>query len=204
MEQRSSMSHLTKETVLVLNKNWQAIHVKTPEAAFGMIFSGVATALHIQGMDNMTPCSWAEWSKIPIEEDDDFIHTVRGKIKIPKVIILCNYGEVPRKRPKFSSRTIWERDQGICQYTGKKLTPNEGNIDHVVPRSKGGKTSFDNCVLASKKINTLKADRTPSEAGLKLLKEPVTPRIRPTGDFIRNRHKIKEWDHFLDKTKHSD
>ena len=104
------------------------------------------------------------------------------------------------KRPKFSSRAIWERDGGVDQYTGEKLSkPTDGNIDHVIPRSRGGKTTFDNCVLTAKKTNTDKADRTPAEAGLKLLKNPVVPPLMPTSKYIRNKHKVPEWEHFLEK-----
>ena len=195
-------NHLNKETVLVLNKNWQAIHVKTPAEAFGMLFSDVAVALDVQGIDHMVPCKWTEWAQLPVGEDDDFINTVKGKIKIPKVIILAKYDKVPRKRPKFSSRAIWERDGGVCQYTGKKLKKTtEGNIDHVVPRSRGGKTTFDNCVLTAKEVNTQKADRTPEEAGLRLLKTPKTPETMPTSKYIKNKHKVPEWEHFLEKKR---
>jgi len=193
------MSKYTKETVLVLNKCWQAIHVKSPEQAFGMMFSGVATGMDIQGMEHMVPYKWDDWVQLPIGPNDDYIETVRGKIKVPKVIVLAKFDKVPSKRPKFSNKAVFDRDGGICQYTGKKLKPNEGNIDHVIPRSKGGKTSFDNCVLSSKEINTKKADKTPKEAGLKLIKQPTVPKEMPVSKLIKNKHKIPEWDHFLEK-----
>jgi 5-methylcytosine-specific restriction endonuclease McrA len=192
------MDHLRNETVLVLNRNWQAIHVKNPAEAMTMMYSDNATALDIRGEDNMVPLRWTDWVKLPIDnERDDFIQTINGKIKIPKVLVLCRYDKVPRKRPKFSLKGIWERDNGTCQYTGKKLHPHDANIDHVIPRSRGGKTDWGNCVLSHKDINSKKADRTPEEAGLRLLRKPADPKELPSTFYIRNKHNVREWDLFL-------
>jgi 5-methylcytosine-specific restriction endonuclease McrA len=191
------MSALYNNTVLVLNKNWQAIGIKTPADTFAMLMTDSATALNIQGTDNMTPLKWKDWIKLPINEDDLFVQTVKQKIKIPKVIVLCRFDKVPKKRPRFSQKNIWIRDNFTCQYTGKKLKPGEGNIDHVVPRSRGGVTTWENCVLACRQINAKKANYTPDEAGLKLLKPPTPPKELPVFHYITNKHKIKEWDIFL-------
>jgi 5-methylcytosine-specific restriction endonuclease McrA len=192
------MDHLRNETVLVLNRNWQAIHVKNPAEAMTMMYSDNATALDIRGEDHMVPLRWIDWIQLPIDEEkEDFIQTVNGKIKIPKVLVLCRYDKVPRKRPKFSLKGIWERDNGTCQYTGKKLHPHDANIDHVIPRSRGGKTDWGNCVLSHKDINSKKADRTPEEAGLRLLRKPADPKELPSTFYIRNKHNVREWDLFL-------
>ena len=192
------MDHLRKETVLVLNRNWQAIHVKNPTEALSMMFADSASGLDIRGEDNMVPLRWNDWIALTVEDEtDDFIQTVRGKIKIPKVIVLCNYDKVPRKRPKFSAKAIWERDQGTCQYTGKKLSPQQANIDHVIPKSRGGRTNWKNCVLTHKEVNSIKANRTPEEAGLKLIRNPQDPKDLPSTFYIRNKHNVREWDLFL-------
>jgi 5-methylcytosine-specific restriction endonuclease McrA len=86
---------------------------------------------------------------------------------------------------------------GVCQYTGRKLERKEGNIDHVVPRSRGGETSWDNCVLAHRETNSRKGDRLPQEAGLRLRKRPCAPRALPASAFIRNHHDVSDWQHFL-------
>lgn len=191
------MSHLTKDIVLVLNRNWQAIHIKTPADALSMMYSDVATGLDIRGDDYMTPLKWKDWVNLPITDKDAFVKTVHGNIKIPKVIVLSNFDKVPKKRPRFSSKSIWVRDGGVCQYTGRKLKQGEGNIDHVIPKHRGGPTTWDNCVLACKKINAKKAGRTPEEAGLRLLKKPSVPKELPVTYYIRNKHRIKEWEPFL-------
>jgi 5-methylcytosine-specific restriction endonuclease McrA len=188
---------LEKRLVLVLNRNWQAIHVKTPLEALSMMFDGSATGLNIVGESEMTPMRWNEWVQLPVDSETECVKTVRGNIKIPKVIVLCKFNKVPKRRPKFTSKNLWARDKGVCQYTGKKLTPNEGNIDHIIPKSRGGKTNWTNCVISHKDINSQKGDKTPSEAGLQLLKLPKEPTSLPTTFFIQNTYNIKEWNTFL-------
>lgn len=190
-------SFLYKDIVLVLNRNWQAIGVKTPADTIGMLMTDAATALYIDDESVMVPIKWIDWVKLPINEKDLTIKTVKGPIKVPKVIVLCKFGKVPKKRPRFSSKNIWIREQGKCAYTGKKLNPEEGNIDHLIPKSRGGRTDWLNCVLACKDINSKKGNLTPEEAGLKLLINPSIPEEKPSYYYIKNRYNIKEWSYFL-------
>lgn len=188
---------LHKATVLVLNRNWQAVDVKTPADAFCMMAAGTATALDIAGGANMNPTKWNEWLQLPVRESDNAVWTVHGPVRVPTVLVLARYDKVPKRRPKLSGKGIWERDGGVCQYTGKKLAREEGNIDHIMPRSRGGKTTWDNCVLADKRINSRKADRTPEEVGLKLVRKPSPPREMPATYYIRNTHGVQDWEMFL-------
>ncbi len=190
--------HLHKATVLVLNRNWQAINVRTPAEAFCQMCNGSVTALDIdRDSGSMTPMRWKEWVELPIRECDLGVKTPRGEVRVPTVIVLAHYSRVPKKRPRFSAKAIWERDGHRCQYTGRVLRPGEGNIDHVVPRSRGGVTSWENCVLTSRDTNTQKGNKLPEEVGLKLLKKPKAPGEVPTTLLIRNHHQIPDWDHFL-------
>lgn len=145
----------------------------------------------------MLPVSWEQWLTLPVREHDDAVATVRGGIRIPTVIVLAHYSKVPLRKPKFSYQAIRDRDNGRCQYTGRLLRREEGNIDHIVPRSRGGETSWDNCVLSCKDVNNRKANRTPEEAGLRLMDQPETPKSLPMTLFLRNLHGIADWDHFL-------
>lgn len=188
---------LNKTTVLVLNRNWQAIGVKTPAEAFGMMATGNATALQISGDDYMSPVRWEDWLQLPVRDGDNCIGTVHGPVRVPTVLVLARFDKVPKRRPKFCAKAIWERDGGVCQYTGRKLKPNEGNIDHVVPVSRGGKSTWDNCVLADKKVNSKKGSKLPDEAGLKLLRRPFAPREVPVTHLIRNTYKVQDWEMFL-------
>jgi 5-methylcytosine-specific restriction endonuclease McrA len=188
---------LNKATVLVLNRNWQAINVRTPQEAFCMMATNVATALEIDGEESIRPVSWDEWITLPIRPHDNAVHTVRGQIRVPTVIVAVNFARVPKKRPKLSAKTIRERDGNRCQYTGALLRPDEGSLDHVLPRSRGGKDTWENLVWSSKDVNARKADRLPHEAGLKLLKTPRAPKELPASAFIRNAHNVADWQLFV-------
>lgn len=187
---------LNKATVLVLNRNWQAINVRTPADAFCQLATDVVTGVDIEA-DAMTPVKWTDWLKLPIRERDLFVTTPCGRIRVPTVVVLARFNKVPKRRPNFSSRSIWARDGGVCQYTGRRLNPGEGNIDHVVPRSRGGATSWENCVLAHREVNSRKGNRLPPEAGLRLIRPPVVPKEVPVTLLIKNPHGIGDWDYFL-------
>ena len=204
---------LTKATVLVLNRNWQATNVRTPQEAFCMMATNVATGLDIEypasteSADPLctlhsplfTPRAWGEWITLPIRDQDEAVHTIRGPIRVPTVIVAVNYAKVPKKRPKLCAKAIRERDGNRCQYTGRVLHPNEGSLDHVVPRSRGGKDAWENLVWSAKEVNQRKADRLPHEAGLKLLSTPRAPREKPATAFIRNSHEIADWKLFVNE-----
>jgi hypothetical protein len=76
-------SMLTKATVLVLNRNWQAINVRTPQEAFCMMATNVATGLEIEAEDHIRPLTWVEWITLPIRDQDEAVHTIRGQIRVP-------------------------------------------------------------------------------------------------------------------------
>ncbi len=166
---------LNKTIVLVLNRNWQAINIRTPADAFCQMATNVATALEIDGG----------------------VHTVRGAIRVPTVIVAVNFAKVPKQRPKLCAKTIRERDRNRCQYTGKWLRPDEGSLDHVLPRSRGGKDEWGNLVWADKAVNARKGNRLPHEAGLRLLRVPRAPKELPVTALIRNAQGITDWQLFV-------
>jgi len=190
---------LHKSTVLVLNRNWLAIHVKTPAEAFCMMATGTASGLDMRGDEHIVPVGWSDWLALPVRDGDAAVNTPRGPVRVPTVIVATNYAKVLLCRPRFGARGIWERDGGVCQYTGRKLQPGEGNIDHVIPRSRGGRSWWDNCVLSHREVNARKADRLPQEAGLHLLRNPAVPRAIPVSSRIRNHHSIPDWHRFIVK-----
>jgi 5-methylcytosine-specific restriction endonuclease McrA len=192
---------LNKHIVLVLNRNWQAINIRTPADAFCQMATNAATALDIEGdgarAEALRPVGWEEWITLPVREDDFVVQTVRGAIRVPTVIVAVNFARVPKKRPKLNAKTIRERDGNRCQYTGRLLAPDEGNLDHVVPRSRGGQDTWENLVWSDKAINSRKGNRLPHEAGLKLLNVPRAPKELPVSAMIRNAHGVKAWKLFL-------
>jgi 5-methylcytosine-specific restriction endonuclease McrA len=188
---------LSKSTVLVLNRHWQAIHVRTPQEAFCMMASNVATGLEIERQQHIRPVPWDEWIRLPIRPQDEAVRTVRGVVRVPTVIVAVNFAKVPKKRPKLCARSIRERDGNRCQYTGRVLRPHEGSLDHVVPRSRGGADTWENLVWSSKDVNARKGNRLPHEAGLRLLAVPRAPRELPATFLIRNPHDVADWDLFV-------
>ena len=188
---------LNKTIVLVLNRNWQAINIRTPQDAFCQMATNVATALEIDGENHIRPVTWDEWVKLPIRDGDNAVHTVRGAIRVPTVIVALNFAKVPKKRPKLCAKTIRERDGNRCQYTGKLLRPDEGSLDHVLPRSRGGKDEWGNLVWSDKTVNAKKGNRLPREAGLKLLTMPRAPKELPVTALIRNPQSIADWKLFV-------
>jgi len=190
-------SPIHQHTVLVLNRNWQAINTTTPADAISQMVCGNAQGLCIENGNGMSPAPWEVWKDLAIRPSDQFIGTPHRKIRIPTVIVLAHFNKVPFKTLKFGFKGIWERDGGRCQYSGRALSPREANIDHIFPQSRGGPTTWENCVLSDRSINQRKADRTPKEAGLRLISQPTRPKSLPVTYLIRNRHGIPDWRHFL-------
>jgi len=184
---------LNKTIVLVLNRNWQAINIRTPQDAFCQMTTNAATALDIEGESHIRPVTWDEWVTLPVRDGDYAVHTTRGAIRVPTVIVAVNFAKVPKKRPKLSAKNIRERDGNRCQYTGRLLHPTEGNLDRVVPRSRGGADTWENLVWAARDVNQRKANRLPHEAGLKLLSVPQAPKELPVSALICNAHGVAEW-----------
>ncbi|BCU77113.1 HNH endonuclease [Luteolibacter sp. LG18] len=189
---------LHQTTVLVLNRHWQAIDAITPAEAFGHLAAGSARGLLIEGPHDMQALEWEEWRGLAPAEGQAAIGTTRGQVRVPTVIVLTRYDRVPMVRLSFGLTGLWERDEGRCQYTGRTLAPAEASIDHVLPRSRGGENNWHNCVLSDRRVNQRKGNRTPEEAGLRLLSVPRKPRPIPASARIRNHHQIEDWDHFLE------
>jgi len=189
---------LHQNTVLVLNRHWQAIHAITPAEAFGHLAAGSARALLIEGPYQMQPLSWEDWSGLAPAEGQPAIGTTKGRVRVPTVIVLTRYDRVPMITLSFGLTGIWERDGGRCQYTGRTLAREEASIDHVMPLSRGGPNDWENCVLSDRLVNHRKGNRTPGEAGLRLLSVPRKPRAIPASARIRNHHQIEDWKHFLE------
>jgi 5-methylcytosine-specific restriction endonuclease McrA len=96
-------------------------------------------------------------------------------LNYPAIIVLKKYVRKKPLLPRFNFRGVFRRDFYVCQYTGISLPPNQLTVDHIIPRSRGGKSTWENCVTASLAVNAAKADRTPEEAGLKLLRPATAP-----------------------------
>ena len=167
------MSSLNKG-VLVLNKMWLPIRVIPAIRAITLVFAGKASAIDVR---DWSAYSWEHWVKRDVSENPyGVITTSQSDIEIPDIIVLSKYDKVFRKEVRLTKRNIKIRDENKCQYTGKTMKESEMDVDHITPRSQGGKNEWSNMVLCSKEINRTKANRTPEQAGLKLIRKPVKPR----------------------------
>ena len=108
------------------------------------------------------------------------------------------YDHLPKKEVKFTRHNIFERDKNTCQYCGQTFERKDLNLDHVIPRDRGGPTSWENIVCSCVGCNTRKANRTPQEAGLHLIRKPKRPKWRPFVQvtFTSQQHEL--WRHFVD------
>ena len=116
-----------------------------------------------------------EIAELPVRPEDDCVLTPSRRVRAPRVIIAVAFNKVPLKRPRLTMRHLRERDGGRCAYTLKALKPEECSMEHVVPRSKGGMTEWKNVVLADKRINNIRGNRTLKDAGLTLKIQPRVP-----------------------------
>jgi 5-methylcytosine-specific restriction endonuclease McrA len=189
---------VTETSVLVLNRNWQPIHITSVRRAFSLLYCGVARA---NGPD-FSLFDFDSWAALTAaREGGRVIHTVSRVIQVPHVIMLQLYDRMPRAQVRFSRLNIYARDENRCQYCGTPGDKTPLNLDHVVPRSRGGRTIWENVVCCCVPCNLKKAARTPQEAGMHLQRYPVRPRWSPA---FRPRGRLpREWLPFLGATSAS-
>lgn len=185
------MTNVLKRPTLVLNRNWQAVNIKPVMSALVKVFAGQAA---IVDPKTYTLYEWNDWAKLDPEEDDFTIQCIGGVIRVPEVITLKEYSKLPQRTVSFSRRNLFLRDKCTCQYCGAKLRTTEVTVDHIVPRSRGGLTTWENCVVACVSCNSKKADRSLKEARMKLLSDPVKPSWNPS---FHCKLRIPSWDKFV-------
>ncbi|MGD0059203.1 MAG: HNH endonuclease [Verrucomicrobiia bacterium] len=192
------MRNVLNENVLVLNRLWQAINVCTVERAFMLLYMGHAEVV-IEDQGDFQTFDFQEWREFSQgHHGEDVVHTVSFKIRVPRVILLLFFDRLPHKEVKFTRHNIFERDHNMCQYCGKHFDRRELNLDHVIPRDRGGTTTWENIVCACIPCNTRKANRTPTEAGMHLIKKPKRPKWRPFVNVTIATVAHDSWKHFLD------
>lgn len=200
-------SFLNKLCILELNKSWMPIGLKTPKKVFENFSTGNFLGLHmdwaaedIESGDfsnpiDIRPVKWEEWLTLPVRSYDMSLRTPNFEIRIPNIIICSTYNRIPNISPKLTKKNIMLRDGYTCQFTGVQYDKKDLNIDHVIPKSKGGKSTWDNLVTSHKDVNTRKRDRTPEAAGLKLIRKPFKP--TSSALFFTDKFKDPKWEMFL-------
>lgn len=180
--------------VLLLNRHFAPVSVATVRRSFVLLYGGAARAVDGDG----ETYDFETWASMPVRSTDDGIPTVSGKIRVPRVLHLLRYDRTPRASVRLTRRNLMIRDQYQCQYCGRRPNQRDLNVDHIVPRSRGGVDSWENLVVSCRVCNLRKGRRTPVEAGMSLLSTPHRPRWS-TATQIRlvMREPFAEWQPFL-------
>jgi 5-methylcytosine-specific restriction endonuclease McrA len=180
------------ERTLVLNKHWTAVTTTTVRAALVLLYRESARVICPETYQVFDLTGWIDRPT----RGKPAIMTPRFRIEKPEVILLRQYGGHPRREVTFSRKNLYRRDNYMCQYCGIRMPSEELSIDHVIPKSRGGKTAWENCVLACIRCNTKKANKTLREVGFQLIARPEKPRWSPFEEVSR-RERPTSWEKFL-------
>jgi 5-methylcytosine-specific restriction endonuclease McrA len=195
------MEAVLDQPVLVLNRLWQAVNVVGARRAFALLARGHASVVHHHEDDFriFNLMDWVDFSQSnPPLEHMDAVHTPRTTIRLPRVILLAYFDRLPCKELKLTRNNVFERDKETCQYCGKTFEREDLNLDHVIPRDFGGKTTWENIVCSCIKCNSKKANRLPHEAHMRLIRKPVRPKWRPVISLVLGNQERERWKDFLD------
>ncbi len=197
---------MLSSSVLVLNRFYLPVHVVTVRRAFILLYRDGAEVIDIVAgyYANYDFAAWCEMSAFRAFEQkqphEDWIRAVSFEIQVPRIIRLFAYDRVPKKSLRFNRRNIFARDGHRCQYCGRSMPLAQLSIDHVIPRSRGGKTTWDNVVCSCQPCNTKKGWRTPQEAHMPLITKPIEPKINPILAMKLNNPKYESWRSFVAST----
>jgi 5-methylcytosine-specific restriction endonuclease McrA len=178
---------------LVLNRRWNPVHVTTVLRALVMLWNEAAKVVE---PDEFRLYSWEEWSELGPPPDAPCVRTARARLRVPEVVCLTRYDRLPSAAVAFSRRNVAKRDHHTCQYCGAQPGWELITVDHVVPRSQGGVSTWTNCVAACPECNARKADRTPEQAGMRLRRTPSRPEWKPLYSAAHGA-RVESWSRFM-------
>ena len=189
-------------SVLVLNRSYVAVHVINIRRAFCLLYRTMAEIVHLEDGQyaNYDFETWMLSSEMRAGEkkpEDDWIRAVHCEIQAPRVIRLFRYDRIPRHTLRFNRRNVFARDGHRCQYCGETFPMSKLSLDHVMPRSRGGENTWENVVCCCMVCNTKKGGRTPREAKMSLITQPVRPKQSPLLSNRLSNPKYESWKVFL-------
>ena len=193
------MNDLLDRAVLVLNRHWQPVQVCSVRRSLKLLCLGHAQVVETEGSEKFVAHDLDSWRVASESADDrECVHSIRLMLRAPTVIVLTLYDRIPRKEVKFTRRNVFLRDRFVCQYCARPFIEGELNLDHVVPRDKGGRTSWDNVVTSCVRCNSRKANKLPHEANMHPLRKPRAPGGRPMFGMREHGGAHASWALFLD------
>lgn len=190
--------------VLVLNKNYMAVRIVRAKRAFSLLCRQLAEVISIEdngAYANYDFESWCDVSRFKRNfepEGLDWVKTVNFDLAVPRIIRLLFYDKIPIRKLQFNRKNLFARDKNICQYCGHKFATSELSLDHVIPKSRGGKANWQNIVCSCVRCNSKKGGRTPKEAGMHLVRKPVRPKKNPHIHLHLGNKRYSSWKQFLD------
>ena len=193
------MQSVLDTPVLVLNRLWQAVNTCSARRAFTLLYQGHAQVVSAEGGQGFLTHDFQSWQDFSRSNPDpEMAKTVSLRIRVPRVIVLLLFERLPKKEVKFTRHNVFERDNNTCQYCNKVFSREMLNLDHIMPRDRGGQTNWENIVCSCIPCNTRKGNRLPHEAGMSLIRKPKRPRWRPFVNISVSSHPHESWRHFLD------
>jgi len=182
--QAMSGSSVLDTNVLVLNRFYMAIRVVNVRRAMTLLYRECAEVI-VMDQEQFVSFdfdSWCELSQLTAMEkqpDEDYLQAVNFELRVPRIVRLTRFDRMPSQTVRFNRKNLFARDAYQCQYCGQTQPTNKLSLDHVVPRSHGGQTTWENIVCCCLKCNGRKGGRTPQQARMKLLSRPGKPRFNP-------------------------
>ena len=179
---------------LVLNQQWRPVHVTSVARSLILLWNDAARVVDPR---DYRLFSWEDWAERTPDDGAPCIRSARLRLAVPEIITLAHYDRLPGTAVTFSRRNVAKRDHYVCQYCGAQPGAESITIDHVLPRSLGGVSTWTNCVAACEPCNAKKGNRTPEQAGMRLRRRPVRPEWKPHFAAHGHVHAIESWGRFL-------
>jgi 5-methylcytosine-specific restriction endonuclease McrA len=201
--QRVPTSDALASSVLVLNRSYMAVHVVGVRRAFSLLCRELAEVIHQENgqFANYDFDAWRENcdDRVDIKKPhEDWIRAVNFEIQVPRIIRLLRYDRLPSRALRLNRHTVFARDEHHCQYCGHRFPTSELSLDHVIPKSRGGNTTWENVVCCCVRCNIRKGGRTPSEARMKLVAKPIRPKRSPLITLKLRNPKYECWRTWVD------
>lgn len=176
--------------VLLLNRHLAPVSLASLRRAIVLLYGGTARAMDEAGQTH----DFGDWIRLPVRDHDDALPIIGGAVRVPRVLHLQRYEMYPRTTIRLTRRNLMLRDQFQCQYCARRPSLRELNVDHIIPRSRGGGDTWENLVVSCRLCNLKKGRRTPEEAGMLLLRKPQKPRwSTATHILMAAREPYTEW-----------
>jgi 5-methylcytosine-specific restriction endonuclease McrA len=189
-------------SVLILNRFYMAVRVVNVRRALTLLYRGCAEVITIDdhqyfSYDFDTWCEVSQIFALEKQLGEDYLQAVNFEIQVPRIVRLTRYDKLPKSSVRFNRKNLFARDNHQCQYCGQTRPLSQLSLDHVVPRSLGGRTTWENIVCSCMKCNSRKGGRTPSQAGMALLSQPVKPHSNPAMSIPLNDPRYASWKTFV-------